>query len=192
VALPRLRRGETEAVKDEFEERYGADLARRVVRPRLWDATVFACGVGLSVLGAHGLVTGAVGMARALGLSEIMIGLTIVAFGTPSPEHVTTIVAGDAQLCRPTDSLCGSTPWIDPYPAFAQGLGTSRVKAGPIPFTQGRTSRTHVEPVDRGDSSGETRIRGVWQFAIGRTPLVHADHLHDDWRPHGQSRRGGA
>jgi cation:H+ antiporter len=54
---------------------------------------VFACGVGLSVLGAHGLVTGAVGMARALGFSEVMIGLTIVAFGTPSPKHVTTIVA---------------------------------------------------------------------------------------------------
>ena len=32
-------------------------------------------------------------MARALGFSEVMIGLTFVAFGTPSPEHVTTIVA---------------------------------------------------------------------------------------------------
>jgi cation:H+ antiporter len=93
VALPRLSQGETESVKDEFEERYGAARARRVIRPWLWDATVFACGVGLSVLGAHGLVTGAVGMAWTLGLSEVMIGVTIVAFGTPSPEHVTTIVA---------------------------------------------------------------------------------------------------
>jgi hypothetical protein len=91
--------------------------------------------------------------------------------------------ACDAQLFRPTASLCGSTPWSDQEPTFAQGLGTSRVKADLIPLTQGRTSRTPVEPVDRGDSSGETS---------GRTPLVHINHLHDNWRPHGQSRCGSA
>jgi cation:H+ antiporter len=99
-------------VKDAFEERYGAVRARRVVRPRLWDATVSACGVGFLVLGAHGLVTGAAGMALALGFSEVMIGRTIVAFGTPSPEHVTTIVA---TLQEKRDVAVGNLPGSSIY-----------------------------------------------------------------------------
>lgn len=48
--------------------------------------------VGLPV-GAHFLVEGAVGVATALGVSEAIIGLTLVAIGTSLPELATTVAA---------------------------------------------------------------------------------------------------
>jgi cation:H+ antiporter len=50
-------------------------------------------GVGLLVLGADWLVDGATGFARAFGVSELVIGLTIVAGGTSLPEVATSVVA---------------------------------------------------------------------------------------------------
>ncbi|NNG05596.1 MAG: calcium/sodium antiporter [Inquilinus sp.] len=45
------------------------------------------------ILGAELLVDGAVGLARAFNVSEEVIGLTLVAFGTSVPELATTVVA---------------------------------------------------------------------------------------------------
>jgi cation:H+ antiporter len=50
-------------------------------------------GLGLLVLGARWLVHGAAGIATAFGVSELVIGLTIVAAGTSLPEVATSIVA---------------------------------------------------------------------------------------------------
>jgi cation:H+ antiporter len=50
-------------------------------------------GLGLLVLGAGWLVDAAVAMARAIGVSELVIGLTIVAAGTSAPEVATSIMA---------------------------------------------------------------------------------------------------
>lgn len=50
-------------------------------------------GLGLLVLGANWLVDGAVSLARTLGVSELVIGLTIVALGTSMPEVATSIMA---------------------------------------------------------------------------------------------------
>jgi cation:H+ antiporter len=50
-------------------------------------------GFGLLVLGSHWLVEGAIGIARYLGVSELIIGLTIVAAGTSMPEVATSVVA---------------------------------------------------------------------------------------------------
>ena len=52
-----------------------------------------ALGIALPVLGARFLVSGAIGLASALGVSEAVIGLTIVAVGTSLPELVTSIMA---------------------------------------------------------------------------------------------------
>jgi cation:H+ antiporter len=51
--------------------------------------------LGLVVLigGGHLLVEGAVGLARTLGLSDRLIGLTIVAIGTSLPELATSVIA---------------------------------------------------------------------------------------------------
>jgi cation:H+ antiporter len=45
------------------------------------------------VIGAELLVDGAVSSARSLGVSDTIIGLTIVAVGTSAPELVTTVVS---------------------------------------------------------------------------------------------------
>ncbi len=50
-------------------------------------------GLVLVVLGGRFLVEGAVGLARGFGISETVIGLTIVAVGTSMPEMVTSVVA---------------------------------------------------------------------------------------------------
>lgn len=50
-------------------------------------------GLVLLALGAKLLVSGAIGVATALGVSETLIGLTVVAVGTSLPELVTSVVA---------------------------------------------------------------------------------------------------
>lgn len=60
----------------------------------IWTALLLALGgLVLVVLGGRLLVEGAVGIARSFGISETVIGLTIVAVGTSMPEFVTSIVA---------------------------------------------------------------------------------------------------
>ncbi len=53
---------------------------------------IFA-GLGLLVLGAQWLVEAAIAFAQYLGISEVVIGLTVVAIGTSLPEIVTSIIA---------------------------------------------------------------------------------------------------
>ena len=50
-------------------------------------------GLGLLIVGGHALVEGAIGVARTFGMSERLIGLTIVAVGTSLPELATSAIA---------------------------------------------------------------------------------------------------
>jgi cation:H+ antiporter len=50
-------------------------------------------GLGLLVLGANWLVAAAVAVAKGLGVSELVIGLTILAAGTSLPEVATSVLA---------------------------------------------------------------------------------------------------
>lgn len=50
-------------------------------------------GLGLLVVGANWLVDAAIALARELGVSELIVGLTIVAAGTSLPEVATSIIA---------------------------------------------------------------------------------------------------
>lgn len=70
-----------------------AIVAERTPRAFLIDAAYILAGFALLILGSKWLVDGAVGVARALGVSELIIGLTIVAAGTGMPELATSIVA---------------------------------------------------------------------------------------------------
>lgn len=78
----------TPEVEDEFAESVG-----RSDSP-LWRDIVFILGgLGLLVFGSRFLVEGSVGLARTWGVTEAVIGLTIVAAGTSTPELAATIVA---------------------------------------------------------------------------------------------------
>jgi len=60
-----------------------------------------ALGLVLLVLGAHWLVKGAASLAASLGISPLVIGLTIFAFGTSAPEMAVSVgaaFAGEADL----------------------------------------------------------------------------------------------
>lgn len=50
-------------------------------------------GLVLTIVGARFLVSGAIAAAQAMGVSETVIGLTIVAVGTSMPELVTSVIA---------------------------------------------------------------------------------------------------
>lgn len=50
-------------------------------------------GLAIIMIGANWMLDGAIGVAEGLGVSQTMIGLTIVAIGTSAPELVTMIVA---------------------------------------------------------------------------------------------------
>lgn len=60
-----------------------------------WPLNIFLviAGLALLVLGSRWFVSGAVSFARTLGVSELIVGLTIVAAGTSMPEVVTSIIA---------------------------------------------------------------------------------------------------
>lgn len=59
-----------------------------------WKLLLFmVIGIVLIVLGSNFTVDGATEIARAIGISERFIGLTIVAFGTSLPELVTSVTA---------------------------------------------------------------------------------------------------
>lgn len=81
-------------------QKAGKELLQRVERdisaPRIALSTaIILCIVGLAFLagGAYALVEGATAIARQLGVSDAIIGLTLVAIGTSLPELATVIVA---------------------------------------------------------------------------------------------------
>ena len=60
----------------------------------VWQSVLWlVAGLVILVIGAHLLVSHAVNIARTFGVSEAIIGLTILAIGTSLPEVVTSIVA---------------------------------------------------------------------------------------------------
>jgi len=78
-----------------------ADFAEQVDRRDAPDALqstgkallLIAAGVGLLVVGGEVLLRGAVDLARGAGMSERLIGLTVVAAGTGTPELATSLMA---------------------------------------------------------------------------------------------------
>jgi cation:H+ antiporter len=91
VSLVRQEVTATEVAEFKAEVR---ELTPAENRPKTWVcATLVSAGVVLLAVGAHATVTGAVGVARLLGLSERVIGLTIVSAGTGLPEVVASLVS---------------------------------------------------------------------------------------------------
>jgi cation:H+ antiporter len=96
-ALIRATRRESRVVVGEFAQAYPADAPGEVEsnerRPMALHVAMMLGGIAVVVIGADWLVNGAVGMARGFGVSDALIGLTVVAIGTSAPELVTTVVS---------------------------------------------------------------------------------------------------
>ncbi|MCB1061897.1 MAG: calcium/sodium antiporter [Verrucomicrobiae bacterium] len=105
VFLVRMSRRESAAAKASAEslEIHGVPAEAPA---RLWTQFLLAAaGFGLLLIGARFLVDNAVLLARGMGVSEAVIGLTIVAAGTSLPELATSIVAA---IRKETDVAIGN------------------------------------------------------------------------------------
>lgn len=76
----------------EYAEPYHVDSSL-IRQPWYRHAMLIVIGVILLMLGSEWLVEGAVALAQYLGVSELIIGLTIVSVGTSLPEVATSVVA---------------------------------------------------------------------------------------------------
>ncbi len=79
----------------EMTEQFAHELPRvsRVSASRLAQLGLIAIGLVLLGFGSNWLVNGAVTIAKMWNISELIIGLTIVALGTSLPEIVTSVIA---------------------------------------------------------------------------------------------------
>lgn len=94
------RRERSEHVRKEFAVEVPGPLASLAT-----ELGLIALGLAALALGAQGLITGAVTIAGAMGLSDSVIGITVVAAATTLPELITCMIAA---LKREDDIAIGN------------------------------------------------------------------------------------
>lgn len=85
-------RKEQQAVQDEYAAEYG-NGSQSTLGKVLVKGVLVVVGLLLLVVGSRWFTDGAVEFARFMGVSELVIGLTIVAAGTSLPEVATSVMA---------------------------------------------------------------------------------------------------
>lgn len=91
---------------------------------------IAVAGLAIVVVGGKLLVDGAIGIARSYGMSEAVIGLTIVAVGTSMPEFVTSVVAA---LRRHGDVALGNIMGSNIYNILGIGGVTGLISPTIVP-----------------------------------------------------------
>lgn len=125
------------------------------------DAILIVGGLVVLVLGSRWFVRGAVDLARLAGLSEAVIGLTIVAAGTSLPELAASVVAAAR---KQADIALGNIVGSNIYNVLAI-LGVSGLVAGPL------------------DGAGISRV-DVWVmlgFSALLLPIAYTGHRLSRW-----------
>lgn len=79
-------------VQEEFNQEF-SEQPKKTLAGICWEGCLIVVGLVFLTYGAQWLVTGSSNIARSLGMSELLIGLTIVAVGTSLPEVATSIMA---------------------------------------------------------------------------------------------------
>lgn len=94
IYLIRRSRREEAEVREEYEKEYGSPADGKPTTAMVLKMLgLVVVGIASLVLGSKWLVDSATFIARAFGVSELIIGLTIIAFGTSLPEVATSIMA---------------------------------------------------------------------------------------------------
>lgn len=88
----RQSKEESKAVQEEYAQEF-APKEPHTARNTITNIGFILVGLGLLVLGSNWLVESASQIAKSLGVSELVIGLTIVAAGTSLPEVATSVIA---------------------------------------------------------------------------------------------------
>jgi cation:H+ antiporter len=73
----------TETVSDDYEQ--NQSIAKSSI--------FIIAGIAMLWIGSGWLVTGATGLAKTIGVSDLVIGLTVVAIGSSAPEIATSLIA---------------------------------------------------------------------------------------------------
>jgi cation:H+ antiporter len=82
-----IRSADTDPIKMDYEAEIPKDVNMKTAV--MW----LVVGLGVLLLGAEWLVDGSIGVAQSLGVSEVVIGITIVAIGTSIPELAVSLVS---------------------------------------------------------------------------------------------------
>ena len=102
----------------------------------LVDILLFLLGIVLIIVGANYLTEGASTLARRMGLSPLVVGLTIVAFGTSAPELIVSLMSA---LKGNADIAMGNVIGSNIFNILAIGGVTALV--APITITQSTIRR---------------------------------------------------
>jgi cation:H+ antiporter len=114
---------------------YAAEMPADARWDRHWSVQLLLIAAGLAalVLGAHWLVESAVAFARVFGVSDLVIGLTVVAVGTSMPEIATSLVAA---LRGQRDIAVGNVIGSNVFNILAVLGVTGLVSSGGIPISE--------------------------------------------------------
>lgn len=123
----RQSKQESRSVQKEYAREY-APKEKRTIQGTIINIIFIMTGLGLLVLGSNWLVESATQIALSLGVSELVIGLTIVAAGTSLPEVATSVIAA---LKGESDIAVGNAVGSNIYNLLGVlGLGTIVAPAG--------------------------------------------------------------
>jgi cation:H+ antiporter len=110
---------------------HGATAETKIEQTGIVIALLMALGgLAIVVLGGKLLVDGAIGIARSYGMTETVIGLTIVAIGTSMPEFVTSVVAA---IRKHGDVALGNIMGSNIYNILGIGGVTGLIQPTPVP-----------------------------------------------------------
>jgi len=161
VFAVRQGREETAEVRDEYAREYGRAAARGAgVVAQLG---LILVGLALLVAGAQVMVAGAVRLAKALGVGELVIGLTVVAAGTSMPEVATSVVA---TLRRERDIAVGNVVGSNIFNIL--GIVGLSAAVSPAPIAVAPAALAFDLPV-------------MIAVAVGCLPILFTDHLVARW-----------
>ncbi len=119
-----IRRGARDA---KGEGRTAKEPNESIQRPKRWrSAVALLIGLGVLLISSKGIVWGGTNIAQALGVSQLIIGLTVVAIGTSLPElaaSVTSARRGEHEMA--VGNIIGSNTFnllaVLPFPALLDG-----------------------------------------------------------------------
>ena len=121
------------AALDYRKKNAGADEGEEIKESSWWKSILLTVGgAAIIIVGGDLSVDGAVAIAKQLGISEAVIGLTIVALGTSLPELVTSVVAARKGN---SDIALGNIVGSNIFNALLILGTTAIIKPIPVPFT---------------------------------------------------------
>src|SRR5690606_32063679 len=107
IILIKTSKKEPVKIQKDFSEEFEKSNIKEKSDYKVWSWNIMLLfgGIVATIYGAEKLVDGAVNIAQYFGMSDAVIGLTIVSIGTGAPEIATTIVG---TICNKRDIAVGN------------------------------------------------------------------------------------